>query len=183
VTDVKDSCLVYSIGSNGNFDFEVNALKHASPKCEIHTFDLQASGRKKDFAEEAKKAGVTFHHWGLGEPTENMRNMKPFKQIIKTLKHEHKTIDLMKIDCERCEYAQFRQWLQDWKDTGVTVRQVMLEIHNSDLPHVVDLFNEFQRAGYVMFHKEANYLNGANAIEAAFLLLSTDFQKQEVVSV
>lgn len=61
---------------------------------------------------------------------------------------------------------------------GLTVRQVMLEIHNSDLPHVVDLFNEFQRAGNVMFHKEANYLGEAKSIEAAFLLLSTDFQKE-----
>ena len=53
----------------------------------------------------------------------------------------------------------------------------MLEIHNSDLPHVVDIFNEFQKAGYVMFHKEANYLNEGKAIEAAFFLLSPDFQK------
>lgn len=122
VTDVKDSCLVYSIGSNGNFQFEENVLKHVSPKCEIHTFDLKAftlqdstkaSMRNKDFAAGAKKVGVTFHHWGLGEITERMQNMKPFKKIITTLKHEGRTIDLMKIDCERCEYQQFRQWLQD----------------------------------------------------------------------
>ena len=53
----------------------------------------------------------------------------------------------------------------------------MLEIHNLDLPNVVDNFNEFQKANYVMFHKEANYLNEGKSIEAAFLLLSPDFQK------
>ena len=81
------------------------------------------------------------------------------------------------IDCEHCEYAQFESWLKDWKDTGVTVRQIQLEIHGSDLPGVVDLFTAFQKAGYVMFHKEANYINQSKAIEAAFLLLSNDFQQ------
>jgi hypothetical protein len=83
----------------------------------------------------------------------------------------------MMVDCERCEYEQFETWLKDWKDTGVTVRQVQLEIHNSDLPGVVNLFIAFQKAGFVMFHKEANYINGANAIEAAFVLLSNTFQQ------
>lgn len=106
-----------------------------------------------------------------------MQNMKTFKQMITDLNHENKTIDLMKIDCEKCEYEQFWQWLKDWKNLGMTVRQVLLEIHNSDLPHVVNLFREFQKAGYVMFHKEANYMNEGKAIEAAFLLLSPDFQK------
>ena len=87
------------------------------------------------------------------------------------------TATIIMIDCEKCEYEQFETWLKDWKDTGVTVRQIQLEIHNSNLPGVVDLFNAFQKAGYVMFHKEANYLNEGKSIEAAFLLLSNDFQQ------
>ena len=59
----------------------------------------------------------------------------------------------------------------------MTVRQVQLEIHNSELPGVVNLFNAFQKAGYVIFHKEANYLNEGKAIEAAFVLLINDFQQ------
>jgi len=173
----KESCIIYSIGSNGNFQFEVESFKHVSKSCEIHTFDLKKEGRNVDFAQEAAKVGVNFHHWGLGEKSGSLQNMKTFKEIMVDLHHEKRTIDLMKIDCERCEYDQFRQWLKDWNELGMTVRQIMLEIHNSDLPHVVDLFNEFQKAGYVMFHKEANYLNEGKAIEAAFLLLSPDFQK------
>lgn len=83
----------------------------------------------------------------------------------------------MKIDCERCEYEQFQEWLEDWKETNVLVRQVMLEVHNSDYPGVVDLFNAFQKAGYVLFHKEANYLNEGKAVEVAWILLDMDFQK------
>ena len=58
----------------------------------------------------------------------------------------------------------------------MVVRQIMVELHGSQLPTMVEIFQEFQKNGYVMFHKEANYLNGGGAIEAAFLLLSKEFQ-------
>ena len=45
---------------------------------------------------------------------------------------------------------------------------------------MVDLFNEFQKAGFVMFHKEANYLSEGKGIEAVFLLFSKGFQKQDI---
>lgn len=177
-TNENGKCLVYSIGSNGNFMFETAVFEHVSKDCEIHTFDLKSYGRKKNFAEEANKVGVTFHHWGLGSPSRKFPNARPFKEIIVDLKHEQGTIDLMKIDCEKCEYYQYQQWFKDWKELGMTVRQVLIELHNSDLPGIVDIFNEFQKEGYVMFHKEANYDNGGNAIEAAFLLLSPEFQRK-----
>jgi len=61
---------VYSVGSNGNFDFEVEALEHVSSDCEIHTFDSKKRGRRKDFAAIAEKIqGVTFHHTGGGPVT------------------------------------------------------------------------------------------------------------------
>lgn len=177
----KDSCLVYSVGCNGNYMFEAEVFKHVSEKCQVHTFDITGYGRQVDFADAAKKLNPSylhFHKWGLGDAKQNAKVvMKPFKDIIKDLNHENQVIDIMKIDCERCEYAQFESWLKDWKDTGVTVRQVQLEIHGSDLPGVVDLFIAFQKAGYVMFHKEANYINQSKAIEAAFVLLSNDFQQ------
>ena len=103
----ESSCLVYSIGSNGNFQFEEETFKHVSPSCEIHTFDLVMDNRGKNFADEAKKTGVSFHHWGLGKKTKNMLRMKTFKEMMIELKHEQRTVDLMKIDCERCEYDQF----------------------------------------------------------------------------
>ena len=197
----SDSCLIYSVGSSGTFEFEANALKQISKNCEIHTFDIFKSKKSLRFAEEADRVnaliyetkeerirhnnnerstvGVHFHHWGLGTPFPKLPNKKRFKEIMVALHHENRTIDIMKIDCEKCEYNQFGQWLSDWEELGMTVRQVQLEIHNSDLPGVVNLMKAFQKAGYVMFHKEANYLNEGKAIEAAFLLLSTDFQKND----
>jgi hypothetical protein len=172
-------CIVYSIGSNGNFDFELEVMKYVSSTCEIHTFDIKSAGRGKDFAKEATKInGLDFHNWGLGKNFGKQTNMKTFKEIFMALGHKKRTVDLMKIDCEKCEYTQFHQWLADWKEMDMVVRQVMLEIHNSDYPEIMDIFSEFQKAGYVMFHKEANYLNEGKSIEAAFLLLSPSFQKE-----
>mmetsp|Transcript_8113 Transcript_8113/g.11683 ORF Transcript_8113/g.11683 Transcript_8113/m.11683 type:complete len:361 (+) Transcript_8113:63-1145(+) len=173
-----NSCLVYSVGSNGNFDFEVEVLNHVSPNCEIHTFDMKEKGRNKNFTQEAAKLpGVTFHHIGLGpaKPPHQM-HFKSFGEIISHLKHENRIVDLMKIDCERCEYDQFRTWLADWDKMGMLVRQVLLEVHNSDYPGVVDIFREFQKAGYILFHKEANFINNANCVEVAWIKLSQDFQ-------
>lgn len=176
ITETKDKCLVYSIGSNGNFDFEVETKKHVSPTCEIHTFDLKKQSRSKNFFEEAEKVEVDFHHWGIGERGDSQEHMKTFKEIMTALNHGGETIDLMKIDCEKCEYRQFREWLEDWKEMKVLVRQVMIEIHNSDMPTIVEIFTEFQNAGYVIFHKEANYMNGGHCVEMAFLLLDKKFQ-------
>ena len=65
-SNVQGSCIVYSVGSNGNYDFEKEVKTHVSPDCEIHTFDIRDYGRHRNFTEEAEKVGVTFHHTGLG---------------------------------------------------------------------------------------------------------------------
>jgi len=118
----------------------------------------------------------TSSHTGVGPKSQNQPHFKRFRDIIIDLGHQNRVIDLMKIDCERCEYAQYKQWLEDWKETNVLVRQVMLEIHNSDYPDVVDIFNVFQKAGYVLFHKEANFIQKGNMVEVAWILLDPDFQ-------
>jgi hypothetical protein len=40
---------------------------------------------------------------------------------------------------------------------------------------VNDFFFNLQDSGFVIFSKEANYLNGAGCVEYAFIKLSTDF--------
>ncbi|CAE8741698.1 unnamed protein product [Polarella glacialis] len=38
------SCLVYSVGSNGQFGFEEGVLRDISPSCEVHVFDPAPAG-------------------------------------------------------------------------------------------------------------------------------------------
>jgi len=137
---------------------------------------FRSNGKFQSIAKAAEANDLTFHNWGIAKKGDNM---KTFKETIQELHHENKIIDVMKIDCEKCEYRQYKQWFKDWDELGMTIRQIMIEIHNSDFPGIVEMMTAFQDAGYVMFHKEANYWNEGKCIEAAFLLLDKDFQKKE----
>lgn len=115
----------------------------------------------------------------MGKTTKRAPHFKPFREIFKELHPNNSVthIDIMKIDCEKCEYKQFQEWLDDWNESGVLVRQVLLEIHNSDYPVIMDIFKAFQKDGYVLFHKEANYLNEGKSVEVAWIKLSKKFQQ------
>ena len=54
-------CLVYSIGFEGDFHFELD-LNRVAPQCEIHTFD------PKDYSQALTFYGAKamFHEWRLG---------------------------------------------------------------------------------------------------------------------
>ncbi|KAI2506909.1 methyltransferase domain-containing protein [Fragilaria crotonensis] len=60
----KEDCLVYSIGSNGNFVFEED-LQRQLPNCEIRVFD------PTDYSHKMQESGLNksnYHVWGL-KPT------------------------------------------------------------------------------------------------------------------
>ena len=183
--DAKDGCLVYSIGSNGQFRFEEKILKDISPHCEVHTFDPEIQGR--DFSIHAPD-GVHYHAWGV----ENKRNVenentdkklpsgqyKTLQDTFKELGHAGRTIDIFKIDCDGCEWTTFSDWFDAAKETNITLRQILVELHG--VPKNADrIFEALQSEGYVTFHKEGNIKYPRNgkfyAIEYAMLKLDTSF--------
>lgn len=176
----KNDCLVYSIGSFGVIGFEKEIISKLG--CEVHTFDMDDGHRTEDgtfvsYTQKVKDVGATFHHNMLGSPTEEHKNGKRFKDIFSDLKHEGKTIDIMKIDCEGCEWEQYLEWFQDWKDAKVTVRQLLIELHCSP-PKTPDFFHKLWDQGYVIFHTEANNRFSKN-MEFALIKLHPDFQAKQ----
>ena len=170
--EVKD-CLVYSIGSRGDFQFE-RALQKEAPNCEIHIFDPE------DFTAQLKKSSIqaSFHAWGLSSsytklsiPAKLKGRPLEFKTLSETmtlLEHVDRPITLFKIDCEGCEWKTYKDWLKH------DIRQILVETHglNSDTR---SFFQEIKKAGYVMFHKEPNLLMRGTGVEFAFLKLSSTF--------
>merc|ERR1719221_277648 len=74
-------CLVYSVGSNGQFDFEIDIHNVVSPHCEIHTFD------KKHWSEYKRGPPpkyVHYHVYTVGLPP----SATPMSTIVKELGHE-----------------------------------------------------------------------------------------------
>jgi len=179
ITQKASDCLIYSVGSNGDFNFEISVFEEIHPECEVHTFDPEIRGG--NFGEKAP-VNVHYHAWGFGdEATAASLNAhgrkgkyKTIKQTIEELGHVGKVIDLFKIDCEGCEWSTYKEWFE----ADVTLRQILVETHR--IPKEADDFfeNVLRKEGYVLFHKEPNvkYSRGGGlCVEWAFLKMDTTF--------
>ena len=179
----KKDCLIYSVGSEGNFMFENSVIKEIGKHCEIHTFDPEIQGRPYG---HLAPTGVNYHNWGFMSETEGKLaqakydrnvhraggNFKTMKQTIEELGHGGREIDIFKIDCEGCEWTTY----QGWFNSGATLRQILVEVHNTPADTVNKFFTGVQDAGYVTFHKEPNIQwAGGNCVEYAFLKLEKSF--------
>jgi hypothetical protein len=188
-------CLIYSVGSRGVYQFEdgiVSLLKENSipeitdwaswlPNCEIHVFDPDP---KYERMNDAVKYNIHYHPWGLksssSDTTFHPRGFPEhfeflsFQEIQGRLGHEHRRIDIFKIDCEGCEYTTYKDWLQP----NVFIRQVLVETHAIPA-EPSEFFDRFLDMGFVPFSKEANSHPNAKPhgyyFEWAFIRLHPNF--------
>lgn len=90
----EQSCLLYSIGSEGNFQWEDGMLLKADGLCEIHDFDYSRNfTRRRDH-----ERNIHFHQWGLQSSPEPKREPAwlTMPEIIKELRNEDRTINISK---------------------------------------------------------------------------------------
>lgn len=114
--------LIYSIGAESAFE---NAVRDRCPHCEIHIFD---KGEQKNL-----NNNTHFHPWtfvGVGQDhsfagkkgtgkeaqdTDKMGGRAPqkyrtgfhFQNALKKLNHQNRVVDILKIDCDGCEWTIF----------------------------------------------------------------------------
>eukprot|EP00980_Cylindrotheca_fusiformis_P009486 scaffold2072_cov98-Cylindrotheca_fusiformis.AAC.5 len=185
LVDPQKDCLVYSVGSRGQFEFEESIQSEIGMHCEIHTFDPEMLG--KPYGQLAPP-GVKYHNWGFrseGDPTsqrnqarfdENIRRnrgtFKTMKETVQELGHDGRVIDIFKIDCEGCEWTTFDGWF----NSGATLRQILVEVHKTPSDIVHNFFLGLQEHNYVTFHKEPNiqWADG-RCVEYAFLKLEDSY--------
>lgn len=156
-------CIVYSIGSNGDYGFEEFVHEEISPDCKIFTVDQNDWNH---YTSHPPPPYVTYVTHRIGPLPDT-----PVHQIVEKLGHTNKTIDLFKIDCEGCEWETFEHWFE----RGVNIRQVLVELHNTGDGRAHDFFDFLSRLGYVIFHKEANILAGGSCIEFGLIKLDPEF--------
>ena len=164
------NCLVYSVGSHGDFSFEQAVHREIGTHCEVHTFDFG------DFGAQAVAANATYHPWGFADtsfidPAQGGRTFKTMPQTVEELGHTGRTIDLFKIDCEGCEWQVYPTWL----NAGVHLRQILVEMHGNKGDEITRFFQNMYDNDYVVFHKEANtrFWRSGPFYEYSFLKLST----------
>ncbi len=171
------NCLVYSIGSNNQIDFEVAVKEQIG--CEIHTFDptLKAPFVGDRYAE--------FHPWGLGKDGEVVKfktkfTTKSLESIMKELNHINRKIDIFKIDCEGCEYDVMPPVFDAIAQGQLQIDQILIEMHRTPNSYEVlaHFFEAADKAGYRITHKERNHwgCNGYGCVEYVFV--SEDFLRK-----
>ncbi|KAI8104004.1 hypothetical protein M9434_002273 [Picochlorum sp. BPE23] len=117
----KDSCVIFSLGSNGQYDFEKALLEKT--RCDIYTFDCTYNGRSlsrrhkyvKKCIGSMTKAGENKNFVTLSQAAQEMRVKK---------------IDLLKIDIEGYEFDEIAGWsIADF----ALPDQVSIEVHHSQV--------------------------------------------------
>lgn len=159
----RSSCLVYSVGSNGEFSFE-RAMKTAVPNCEIHTFDQNLYQCPND--------SCIFHQITFGNGT-HPHNSKTWSAIVQELNHKNRHIDVLKIDIEGGEYFFFPAIMGS--DSKELPKQILVELHPKEPNTIHAFFELFRQRNYVIFNKEPNLIAGPQYIEYTFLKLHPDF--------
>lgn len=173
------NCLVYSIGSNGDFSFEADIRNRLN--CEIHTFD--PTGDTVLYEETAKPFQVQYHNWGLSGTRGSIWNhvlnvenpLLPLPDIMRRLNHTHRHIDILKIDCEGCEYSAFPVIWDSISSGRLTIGQILIELHTTDRNQIATFFDMANSAGFYIFHKERNHwgCDGYNCVEYALISNNT----------
>ena len=187
---IERNCLVYSVGSNNQYDFE-DAI-YAKLHCEIHTFDPTVKTPTNKTS--------TFWRLGLrgdrrGNQNQNdnfpsgisQSKLRDIGEIVDMLGHSGRQIDIFKIDCEGCEFQVIsKEFFDALRERNTTIRQIQMELH-SPLPSSYDnegriinkegirtietVFHVLRDSGYRIFHKEPNVIadNYGRCVEYAFI--------------
>lgn len=181
-------CLIYSIGSAGDFHFEDSIANMHNNTCEIHIFDPAEWSRKGD----VENKNIHYHAWGLSSTYDSSKSVVwpkgrngSFKTIPETLEllgHIGRTIDLFKMDCEGCEWSSISDWI------NLEPRQILIETHGVPSPrgtpkarwyqkpmNLTEYFGKFQNHGYALYSKDI--VGEKGAAELSFVKLHDDFWK------
>lgn len=176
----ETGCIVYSIGGNNQWEFEMDAL--AKTPCEVHTFDCTGS---IDRFRKPPNGRLHFHHVCLGTSHEDAATectgLEKCGETWTLLEMQnrlgHTRIDLLKVDIEGWEWPLFESWpllVDPAADKTLLPMQVLVEIHyrtqfaalrppgtnhRHDFKSAVDMANlhdRLLRMGYVAVVRDDN---------------------------
>jgi len=116
----KSGCVIVSIGSNGNFEFERGMKAFTQDKCKLYTFDC--TGNWKDDSTE-------FHPWCVGGKDftdSDGRIYKRLSTIVNDLKLTG--ISYLKMDVEGAEWQVLPDILRESNEVALP-NQISFELH------------------------------------------------------
>ena len=179
--DTSPSCLVYSIGYSGAFEDD---LVERLPSCEVHIMDPTPP-----FPLPLEHhPHVHWHPWGLASTTSTTTKklsllLLTLPEIQQRLGHVNRHVDVLKLDCDRCAWATFRDWIPLlnatqvlWQVVGLPSPKEGNTYHPAGALHFADAFNMLQNYGYAMFAKD--YRQNGPRVALGYVRLHPDFWTQ-----
>jgi hypothetical protein len=136
--DLKPPCLVFSVGLGNNWQFDLAAALRG---CEVHSFDPTPELHTKHLRNAAryKAVGTTsihFHYLGLGA-SRNVTSdygkigLGPVAHLDELIRRyaNGRTIDVLKVDCEGCEWEELGYLAVSAPSTLCKVSMLQFEWH------------------------------------------------------
>jgi len=91
--------------------------------------------------------------------------------VAKDLGHEGLAVDILLVDCNGCEWESFHTWFE----SRISFKQILVKVHGVH-KNTLEFFKQFQREGYVTFHKEPDIkFSEGNNTDYSFLKLDQSF--------
>ena len=82
--------------------------------------------------------------------------MSQKRSMVKQLNHTGRSIDLLKIDCEGCEWQSLADIFDAIHAEEMKVDQLQIELHGGKKEMINNLFQKADTAGMRIMHKERN---------------------------
>jgi len=169
---LKDTpeCLIYSVGSDWNFQFE-DAITKVAPKCEIHVFDGTMNLTTRPLP--SLTPNLKFHNLNVISECEEESaakfSSKCVQNILHDLGHDKRTITWFKIDCEGCEYSVLPEMLK----RAASIDEVFVEVHGTDPARINKLLQQLDESNLFVYHKERNHwgCDGYKCLELSLITI------------
>ncbi|KAI8925096.1 methyltransferase domain-containing protein [Entophlyctis helioformis] len=162
-TSESEQCTIFSIGSNGDFNFEEAMHKFVGNKCKIYTFDCTGNWSNPT---------TEFHPWCVSD-TNDIVDGRQYKTLTTMMKDlDVKKIHLFKVDVEGYEFKMFKSLEKE--PLASLPKQILLEVHwgtrwpgqqsfdqdkETWLPYATSFYRGIDKMGYRIALRERNIYN------------------------
>ena len=164
----EDNCIIYSLGSNNDFDFE-QALSNRT-SCHMYTFDCTSKPPQKEiprvhFGKICVGDRSQLHAYIYPHSEQKVDDVlipeslfESFHQLVSN--NLHTTVHVLKMDIESGEYSVFADVLQSGMNLNLPY-QISFESHwwQRDIYHAIlhqKLFSQLWKSGYRFMQHEFN---------------------------
>ena len=139
--------------------------------CEIHVFNhfMDPTLLANNMQQQGK--GIHIHPFGFRPENKGSMgapgNFKTFKEAVKELGHKGKSLSILSLDCEGCEWDLYRDILS----SDLTIQQILVQMHGT--PFIANrFFSTMHNAGYAIYRREQV---GVGVYDYSFLKLAPSY--------